>query len=85
VDKRPAITGLVSPFGQFPAFAVIDTPDRTTGRWEVRSSQIGSAGGKLKVIDSGTGIAPNSLRLHGKTLSWRHTDGSTRTATLDGG
>jgi hypothetical protein len=34
-----------------------------------------------KLLDSGTGIAPTSLRLHGSTLSWR--DGaSTRTATL---
>jgi hypothetical protein len=34
-----------------------------------------------RLLDSGTGIVPTSLRLHGSTLSWR--DGaSTRTATL---
>jgi hypothetical protein len=55
--------------------------------WIVTDSSIVGHGKRIEVhanrrlLDSGAGIAPTSLRLHGSTLSWR--DGaSTRTATL---
>jgi hypothetical protein len=40
-----------------------------------------AAGGHDSVLDSGAGIDPRSLKLHGSTLTWRH-DGATRRATL---
>jgi hypothetical protein len=35
----------------------------------------------LKLLDSGLGVPPSSLRLHGSQLTWRH-DGTSRHATL---
>jgi hypothetical protein len=40
-----------------------------------------AAGGHDSVLDSGAGIDPRSLQLHGSTLRWKH-DGATRRATL---
>jgi hypothetical protein len=40
-----------------------------------------AAGGHDSVLDSGAGIDPRSLQLHGSTLTWHH-DGATRRTTL---
>jgi hypothetical protein len=40
-----------------------------------------AAGGHDSVLDSGAGIDPRSLQLHGSTLTWQH-GGATRRATL---
>ena len=66
--------------------SLIVTP-KSAVAWIATDSSIVGHGRRLEVhanrrlLDSGAGIAPTSLRLHGSTLSWR--DGaSTRTATL---
>jgi hypothetical protein len=48
---------------------------------EVHGASASAAASANRVLDSGPGIAPQSLRLHGSTLTWRHGH-ATRHATL---
>jgi hypothetical protein len=71
--------------------SIVIKPDGAVA-WIARMSSLGgghpelqvlaaNAGASARLLDSGDGVAPASLRLHGSRLTWKH-GGQVRSATL---
>jgi hypothetical protein len=79
VESYQSVTSLVlRSDGSVAWIATSKSVFASSGEIEVHSL----AQGDFDLLDSGSGIAPKSLRLKGATLSWRD-GGSVRTATLN--
>jgi hypothetical protein len=90
LHTQPAVTGRVGVEGHTAVESVVIKPDGSAA-WIGEAEAIGPphsatevhelTGTRSRLLDSGTAIASDSLRLHGSRLSWRHGN-VTRTATL---
>jgi hypothetical protein len=86
-----ATQGPLRPESYQTALSIVIKPDGAVA-WTARLSSLGGgqpqlevlaadAGSGARLLDSGPGVAPASLRLHGSRLIWKH-GGQVRSATL---